>query len=307
MSQNIKFDDEIDLKDIFLALWRGKIYIILVTLVSIFIASLYLQMTEKKYRVEYNLKPVSETEKSPTLSGLSGFASIAGIALPSNSSTDFNIFKELITSVEVSEEIFGDKKIIKDIFKSEWNEFSNSYSRPPKNKIQNFFGSINNLLTGNKDIYMPPNPRRLAIFISDNVQINEDKETGFLRFASETSKPELLLSLIIEATKASDKIMRRRYISFSAEPLAFYKDKLRTARSREHREALAELIGKEEQKLMFASRGTYFIAEPFINPKISLFPSAPKPLFTLILSLILGLSIGSAIILMRNAIKKDNQ
>ena len=47
---------------------------------------------------------------------------------------------------------------------------------------------------------MPPNPRRLSIFIDHNVKINEEKETGFLKFTSETSKPEVILSLIIEAT-----------------------------------------------------------------------------------------------------------
>ena len=153
---------------------------------------------------------------------------------------------------------------------------------------------------------MPPNPRRLAIFINNNIQIGEDKETGFLKFTSETSKPELMLSLIIEATKASDKIMRQRYIDFSTEPLAFYKEKLRTARSREHREALAELIGKEEEKLMFASKGKHFIAEPYINPTISLHPTAPKPTLILLLSLVLGLFLGAALVLMRHAIKKEN-
>ena len=93
--------------------------------------------------------------------------------------------------------------------------------------------------------------------------------------------------------------MRQRYIDFSTEPLAFYKEKLRTARSREHREALAELISKEEQKLMFASRGKYFIAEPYINPTISLHPTAPKPKLILALSLVLGLFLGAALVLMR--------
>ena len=111
---------------------------------------------------------------------------------------------------------------------------------------------------------------------------------------------------MIEATKASDKIMRQRYVDFSKEPLAFYKDKLRTARSREHREALAELISKEEQKLMFASKGKHFIAEPYINPTISLHPTAPKPKLILALSLVLGLFFGSALVLMRHAIKKEN-
>ena len=173
--------------------------------------------------------------------------------------------------------------------------------------MQIFVSEAKKLLTGNIDVnYMPPNPRRLAIFINENIQIGENKETGFLKFTSETPKPELMLSLIIAATKASDKIMRQRYIGFSTEPLAFYKEKLRTARSREHREALAELIGKEEQKLMFASRGKYFIAEPFISPTISLYPTAPKPKLILAFSLILGLFLGAALVLMRHAIKKEN-
>ena len=307
MNQNNELNDEIDLRDLFFTLWGGKIYIILISIISVFLASFYLQSAERKYSVEYNLKPVGETKSSPSFSGLGGFASLAGIQLPTSSNNDFNIFKELITAPEVSEIIFENKKIIRDIFRSEWDETLNNYSRPLKSKIQIFLSDAKKLLTGNIDVnYMPPNPRKLAIFINKNIQIGEDKDTGFLKLKSETSKPELMLSLMIEATKASDKIMRQRYVDFSTEPLAFYKDKLRTARSREHREALAELISKEEQKLMFASRGKYFIAEPYINPTISLHPTAPKPKLILTLSLVLGLFLGAALVLMRHAIKKEN-
>jgi len=306
MNQNNELNDEIDLRDLFSTLWGGKIYIILIIIISVFLASFHLQNAERKYSVEYNLKPVGETKNSSSFSRLGGFASLAGIQLPTSTNTDFNIFKELITAPEVSEIIFENKKIIRDIFRSEWDETLNNYSRPPKSKIQILVSDAKKLLTGNIEVnYMPPNPRRLSNFINKNIQIGKDKETGFLKFTSETSKPELILSLIIEATKASDKIMRQRYVDFSTEPLAFYKDKLRTARSREHREALAELIGKEEQKLMFASRGKYFIAEPYINPTISLYPTAPKPISILALSLVLGLFLGVAFVLMRHAIKKD--
>ena len=307
MNQNDELNDEIDLKDLFSTLWSGKIYIIIVLLLSIFIASFHLQSAERKYSVEYSLKPVGETKISPSLSGLGGFASLAGIQLPRNSNTDFNIFKELITAAEVSEIIFENKKIIKEIFRSEYDETLNNYSRPPKSKIQIFVSDVKKLLTGNTDVnYMPPNPRRLAIFIKDNIHIGEDKDTGFLKFTSKTSKPELILSLIIESTKASDKIMRQRYVDFSTEPLAFYKEKLRTARSREHREALAELISKEEQQLMFASKGKYFIAEPYKNPTVSLYPTAPEPKLILVLSLVMGLFLGAALVLLRYAIKKED-
>ena len=307
-NQKNSYDDEIDLKDLFFTLWGGKIYIFMALITSFFLAIFYLQSLESKYTVEYNLKPVGATKNSPSLSGLGSIASIAGINLPTNSNNDFAIFKELITSVEVSEIIFKNKKIIKDIFRSEWNEIQNNYSKQPKSKIQIFVSDVKKLLTGNKEIDdMPPNPRRLVGFINSNVQISQDSETGFLKITSETSKPELMLLIIIEATKASDKIMRQRYVDFSAEPLAFYKEKLTTARSREHREALAELIGNEEQKLMFASRGKYFVAEPYINPTISSYPTSPKPKLMLILSLVLGFFIGSALVLIRYVIKKDNQ
>jgi hypothetical protein len=203
MNQNNELNDEIDLRDLFFPLWGGKIYIISFSIISVFLASFYLQFAERKYTVEYNVKPVGETKNSPSFSGLGGLASLAGVQLPTSSGNDFNIFKELITAPEVSEIIFENKKIIREIFRSEWDETLNNYSRPPKSKIQIFVSDAKKLLTGNIDVnYMPPNPRRLAIFINKNIQIDEDKETGFLKFTSETSKPELMLSLMIEADQS---------------------------------------------------------------------------------------------------------
>ena len=62
-NQKINHEDEIDLKDLFFTLWGGKIYIILVSITSVFLASFHLQSAERKYSVEYNLKPVGEKKK----------------------------------------------------------------------------------------------------------------------------------------------------------------------------------------------------------------------------------------------------
>ena len=102
MNQNNELNNEIDLKDLFFTLWNGKVYIIILSIIFVFLASFYLQFAERKYFVEYNLKPVGETENSPNFSGLGGLASLTGIQLPTSSDNDFSIFKELLTSVEVS-------------------------------------------------------------------------------------------------------------------------------------------------------------------------------------------------------------
>jgi len=306
MNQNIEANDEINLKDIFLMFWQGKIYIILFSLIAVLVGSLKLQDEVRKYTVTYKLKPVAETQKPPRPPSFGGLASIAGFELPTNTSADFIIFKELIFSPEVSGKVFDkNKDLMKKIYASEWNAALNHYSKPPQSKIQARIRNVKKLLTGSNDLqYLPPGGKRLSSYLAGNIRINEDKDTGFIVFSSETSSPEMILKLIIDSAELSDQIMRQRYIEFSAGPLAFYKDKLRTARSREHRESLAELISAEEQKLMFASKGEYFIAEPYIQPTISLYPTSPIPKNVLIMSLIVGILMGISVILIKSVITK---
>jgi hypothetical protein len=299
-------NDEIDLKELFLVFWNGKLYVILFSCLSIFLGSLHLKDVQREYLVEYKLKLVGEAQQKNNFSGLSGIASIAGINLPSSSTSDFRIFKELMSSVEVSKIIIKNKKLIQDIYAGEWNQSLKIFSEPPKSKSTVYKGRLKRILTGNKELnYMPPNARRLAMYISENIQIAEDKDTNFLTIRAETSKPDMFLSLISEVIKTSDDIMRQRYINFSTEPLAFYKEKLRTSRSREHREALAGLIGKEEQKLMLASRSKNFTVETYIDPTISFHPTTPNPKKTLLLSLILGMFIGCGIVFLRYVIMRN--
>ena len=111
-NHQINNDNEIDLRELFATLWQGKIYIFLFTVLFVFFASMYLHTAQREYLVTYKLKPVGETKNSPSFSGLGGFASLAGIQLPTSSVNDFNIFKELITAPEVSEIIFENKKIL---------------------------------------------------------------------------------------------------------------------------------------------------------------------------------------------------
>ena len=84
----------------------------------------------------------------------------------------------------------------------------------------------------------------------------------------------------------------------------FYKQKISSARSREHREALAQLIAKEERKLMLASSSKYFTAEPIMKPTVSLYPTSPNPKMELAISLLLGLIFGIFFVIFLKYIKR---
>ena len=89
-------NDEIDLRELFLSLWRGKYLIFACIIASIIVASLYLRNAERKYSVNYVFKSVASDNAGPNFAGLGGLASLAGVSLPTSSSSDFLTFQFLL-------------------------------------------------------------------------------------------------------------------------------------------------------------------------------------------------------------------
>ena len=70
-------DDEIDLGELFTALWRGKWLIFSLCCVALMLASIYLRGAERKYTVSMTFKPVIADNFGPNLAGFGGLASLA--------------------------------------------------------------------------------------------------------------------------------------------------------------------------------------------------------------------------------------
>ena len=297
-------DDEIDLRDLFGALWRGKLLIAICVIAAISLASLHLRMAENKYTVTYVFAPVASDDTGPNLSGLGGLASLAGVSLPSSSSGDFKTFKYLLKSEEVASVVLENQELVKQIFAAEWSAESGIYQRPPDGPYTPHIRTLKKFLTGqDTSAYVAPNAARLSDWMRDAFAASEDRDTGFLTLSSETAKPEMMLAVMERVTRETDRLLKERYIQSSEQTMGFYQQQLARARAREHREALAKLIAQEDQKLMLASKGSFFVAEPLTNPSVSLHPTSPKASLVLALSVVLGGFFGAALVLIRKALK----
>jgi hypothetical protein len=296
--------DEIEIKQLFLHLWANKIYLISGIVICICLASIYLNFAPRKYEVIYTLAPVINDDSS-NLRGLGGLASFAGISLPSNSSGDFLTFRFLLTSKEVAEVLLQDKDLTRSIFRNEWNIQEEKFRAPDKGPVTIFVRRIKNLLTGDEaSVYAAPNAPRLVNWVENNIEISEDRETGFLQLRSETSNPDLVINLMGTLSKVTDNLMRQRYVFRSQKITEFYNYQLSKAKAREHREALATLLAKEDQKLILALRGQHFIAEHLTPPTVSHYPTSPKSKLVLALSVLLGGLLGSGYVLVRKPSSK---
>jgi len=301
----IENDDEIDLKELALTLWRGKYIIFLFSVLAVTFSSIYLRGSERTYSVQAVFKPVIESSGGPNLSGLSGLASFAGISIPTSNSSDFTTYQKLIFSEEVAEKVFTNRELVLKLFQGEWNSDTGSFVAPVSGWLGDMKQLVKSVLTGfEKGKYIPPNPKRLSRLMAAILNISVDNSTGFLSITAETSNPDMIIELISNATQETDDLLKERFFASAEDTLEFYYQKLLTSRSPEHREALAKLISAEDQKLMLASKSSNFVAEPLTMPSVSLYPTSPKSSSVLALGFVLGIFLGAAIVLGRYAITK---
>jgi hypothetical protein len=231
-------------------------------------------------------------------------ASLAGVSLPTAKSSDFKTFQILLQAEEVATKLMQDQEFIKQVFKSEWDDENQQFKEPSRSTKSKILGPIKSLLTGeDRRDYMAPNAARLSVWLSGAFSSSEDKNTGLLKLTSQTNKPDLILSTMTRVTTITDQIIKERFLKSGRQSVEFYQAKIAAARSSESREALAQLIAKEEQRLMLASNGSFFVAKPLTTPTVSLYPTSPKASLVLALSLVLGGFLGTALVLIRKVVK----
>ena len=300
--QPTEITDEIDLGELSLMLWRGKYVILFFAVLAIIISSIYIRISERKYSIEAVFKPVIEAGGGSNLSGFSGLASFAGISLPTSNSSDFTTYQKLIFSEEVAERVFTNRELVLKIFQDEWNTEIGSFVAPEIGRIGELKKLFKWVLTGiGRGRYISPNPKRLSMLMAAKLNITVDNGTGFISILTETSRPDVMLDLISQATQETDNLLKERFFATAEDTLEFYYQKLLTSRSPEHREALAKLISAEDQKLMLASKSSNFVAEPLTTASVSLYPTSPKSSLVLVLGFVLGVFLGAVIVFIRHA------
>ena len=96
--QTYRPDDEIDLRELFATLWRGKWIIVLITVIFAAVGVLYALSKPNIYQASILLAP-SQDEGDPHISGqLGGLASLAGINIGGGGANQTIMAKEVLQS-----------------------------------------------------------------------------------------------------------------------------------------------------------------------------------------------------------------
>ena len=128
VQNDTQYDDEIDLRELFMVLWAGKIKIMAITAVFAVASVVYALSVPNQYKATALLAPAQSSGGglSGALGQLGGLASLAGVSIGVGESSEAQIAQEIMKSWSFIDGFITDNDLAVEVFAAEgWSKGSN--------------------------------------------------------------------------------------------------------------------------------------------------------------------------------------
>ena len=293
-------DDEIDLRELFRALWKGKWIIIATTFIFALGSVLYALSLPNIYKADTLLAP-TESSSSGGLSKmagqLGGLAALAGVNLGGGESSQADLAVQVLKSRHFVDEfvrkhdllvplmaaqdwdIEGNKLILDaDIYNVE----SGTWQRQPKG-----------LRTAK-----PTAQEAYEVFSKEKMGVSYDKDTGLYTISIKHYSPYVAQQWVQWLVEDINQFMRQRAISEASRNLAYLNTQLQKTSVTDMQTTFYKLIEEQTKSLMLAEVQEEFvfnIVDPAVIPELK---DGPKRSLICVLGTLLGGMFGISIVLL---------
>lgn len=259
------FDNEIDLKEIFLALWSKKILITVITTLSAIFSVLYSFSLPNIYTSDSLLAPTSAKESlSSKLEGYSSLAGIAGINLPTESGSKSEEALARIKSYDFFVNQFLPNIALENLVAAKsWIQSSNTIIYD--NKIYDNTNKKWVRVAKHPMTAMPSNQEAFKTY-NEIITIAEDPKTSFVSISIDHVSPYIAkkwLNIIIHNInnhmREIDKLIAENSINF------LNKSAQKTNLS-EIKGAISKLLESQIQALMLVEASKDYVFKPIRSP-----------------------------------------
>lgn len=259
------FDDEIDLKDIILAIWNKRFFITSITTIFAIFSVFYALSLPNIYQSNTLLAPTNNQDSlSGKFGGYSSLAGMAGISLPSESSNKTIEAIERIKSYDFFVNNFIPNIQFKNLVAAErWNKVDNSIEY--NNKI--FIKANNEWLTNprNKASLKPSYQEAFTIY-SKIMKISQDKKTSFVSISIEHPSPLIAQQWLKLIIKNINNQMKEIEKSVAENSIIYLKAAASQTNISEIKTAISELIQSQLQTLMLVEANDDYTFTSIASP-----------------------------------------
>jgi len=292
------FNDEIDLRELFSILWKGKGIVLGITSLASIAVLIYSLLLPNIYESKALLVSVdSSSNISGAFQNYSSLAGLAGINI-SSGSNDSNSAKAVEKLVSLS---FFENNIMPNIFLPDLMAFeswdsssgSNTYKENIYNKSLDKW--VRKFSYPNKQI--PSAQESYEVFRSGHINISEDKQTGFLLLAVKHQSPFIAKEWTELIVREINAFYRKKDKSETQKAVVFLNEQIAMANFAEIKQVIAELLQQETQKLTLIEANQSYVFDYIDPPTVMEKKSEPKRALICILGGLFGIVLGILIVL----------
>ncbi|WP_409420437.1 Wzz/FepE/Etk N-terminal domain-containing protein [Pseudaeromonas sp. ZJS20] len=302
-------DDEIDLRELLAALWRGKYWILASAILGAGLAVAVALLLPNIYHAEATLAP-SEEQQGGGLSSLAGqfggLASLAGVNLGGTGRTD-----KTGLAVAVAQS----------------RHFLTGFVRRHRLEVAIMAATGMDKGTGeltiDPELYdvtqkkwvreakpgrsVEPSDWELFRVFSKLISVEQDKKTGLVTIGVDYFSPELAKQWVDWLVADLNAVMKQRDLTDTQRNIAYLKDQLAKTSVADMQTVFYKLIEEQTKTLMLAEVNPDYVfktLDPAVVPEEK---AKPKRALIAVLGTLLGGMLGVMLVLVRHALRRNGQ
>ena len=297
---SIDFDDEIDLRELFYVLLKGKWIIVSLTAFVSIVGVIYSLYLPNIYESKALLVPANSSSGiSGALQSYSGLAGLAGISLPSGGDKG-NSAKAIQKINSLS---FFENNILTNIYLPDLMAFKSWNS---KTNTLTFDDSIydTNSNTWIRDYSYPqqqiPSAQESFEVFKQHLSLSEDTKTGFITLSIKYQSPFIAKQWVELVVNEVNTFYRQKDKSESEKAVSYLNQQISITGLSEIKEVIAQLLQEETKKLTLIEANQYYVFDYIDPPAVMEQKSGPKRALICILSVLLGGMLSIVLVLIRH-------
>ncbi|EIJ0963309.1 Wzz/FepE/Etk N-terminal domain-containing protein [Vibrio parahaemolyticus] len=301
-------DDEIDLRELLKALWKGKLLIVATTFVFAISSVLYALSLSNIYKADALLAP-AETSNGGGLSKmagqLGGLAALAGVNLGAGESSQTDLAVQVMKSRQFVEAFINKHDLLVPLMAAtDWDLENNKLVLDKKlydpktgtwlREAQGLRGAV------------PTAQEAFEVFNQEVLSITQDKESGLYRISVKFYSPYLAKDWVTWLVEDINKVMRERTINETTQNLSYLNIQLKKTAVTDMQSTFYKLIEEQTKSLMLAEVQEEFIfkiVDPAVVPEVK---NGPQRALICILGTLIGGVLGVVIVLFNFAFRKKS-
>ena len=303
---NNNYDNEINLRELFYALWDKIFYIGVITSIFSLISIIYALMLPNVFQSQASMMPLIDEGNgmNSILGRYSGMTSLAGISLPSESRTKGQEAIARIKSFEFfSNDFLPQIKLENLMAVKEWNQTNNtliyeestfnSESRQWVRKVS----PPKSIVPSSQEAY-----EKYQIIMN----IKEDKITSFVTLSVEHKSPVIAQQWVEIILDQIDQVMRDQDRQTAMRSIEYLNSLTPTVNYEEIKQALSALQQEQMKKLMMVEANANYIFKVLDSPIVPEKKSKPRRALIVILGSLLGMMLSSLGVLVFHYTRKSS-